>query len=68
VNKLLVEIKQSVSNHIFYSEGKPFSVTMSFGSCKQNGEEPNILVGKVDKLLYEAKDKGRNQIVYSNVG
>lgn len=68
VNKLLVEIKQSVSNHIFYSEGKPFSVTMSFGSCKQNGEKPNILVGKVDKLLYEAKDKGRNRIVYSNVG
>jgi diguanylate cyclase len=68
VNKLLVEIKQLVSNHIFYCEGKPFSVTMSFGSCQQNGEKPNILVEKVDKLLYEAKDNGRNQIVYSNVG
>jgi diguanylate cyclase len=68
VNKLLVEIKQTVSNHVFYSEGKAFSVTMSFGSGKQNGEKPNQLVEKVDKLLYEAKDRGRNQIVYANVG
>ncbi|QOR67596.1 GGDEF domain-containing protein [Cytobacillus suaedae] len=68
INKLLVEIKQSVSNHIFYCEGKTFSVTMSFGSCKQNGERPAQLVEKVDKLLYEAKDSGRNSIVYSEVG
>lgn len=68
VNKLLVEIKQTVSNHVFYSEGRAFSVTMSFGSGKQNGEKSNQLVEKVDKLLYEAKDRGRNQIVYSNVG
>lgn len=68
VNKLLVEIKQSVSTHIFNCEGKTFSVTMSFGSCKQNGENPAQLVEKVDKLLYEAKDNGRNSIVYSDVG
>ncbi|PMC34496.1 GGDEF domain-containing protein [Bacillus sp. UMB0899] len=67
VNKLLVEIKQSVSNHIFVCEGEPFSVTMSFGSCKQNGENPGQLIEKVDKLLYEAKDRGRNQIVHSYV-
>ncbi len=68
VNKLLVEIKQSVSNHNFFCEGKTFSVTMSFGSCKQNGERPAQLVEKVDKLLYEAKDSGRNSIVYSDAG
>ncbi|EEG76004.1 GGDEF domain-containing protein [Dethiobacter alkaliphilus] len=67
VDKLLVEIKLSVANHIFYCEGEAFSVTMSFGSCKQNGEEPDKLVEKVDKLLYEAKDRGRNRIVYSCV-
>lgn len=68
VNKLLVEIKQTISSHIFYCDGESFSVTMSFGTGKQNGESPDQLVEKVDKLLYEAKDRGRNQIVYSNVG
>ncbi|WP_449536285.1 GGDEF domain-containing protein [Ferdinandcohnia sp. Marseille-Q9671] len=68
VNKLLIEIKQTVSNHVFFCEGEDFSVTMSFGTCKQNGENPDQLVEKVDKLLYEAKDRGRNQIVFSNVG
>jgi len=69
VNRILVQIKQSVANHTFYCEGEPFSVTMSFGSCKQNGGSPDQLVKMADKLLYEAKDNGRNQIVYfSNVG
>lgn len=68
VNKLLDEIKQSIANHVFYCEGKAFSVTMSFGISKQNGENPAQLVEKVDKLLYKAKDRGRNQIVYSSVG
>jgi diguanylate cyclase len=68
VDKFLVEIKQSVSKHTFYCDGEVFSVTMSFGSCKQNSEYPDQLVEKVDKLLYEAKKRGRNQIVYSNAG
>jgi diguanylate cyclase len=68
VDKFLVEIKQSVSKHTFYCDGEVFSVTMSFGSCKQNSENPDQLVEKVDKLLYEAKNRGRNQIVYSNAG
>lgn len=68
VNNLLVEIKQSISSHVFYYEEETFSVTMSFGSCEQNGENPNQLVEKVDKLLYEAKGRGRNQIVYQSVG
>jgi diguanylate cyclase len=67
VNTLLSEIKQSVANHIFYCEEEAFSVTMSFGSCKQDGEKPAELVEKADKLLYEAKDNGRNQIVCSYV-
>lgn len=67
VDRLLVEIKQVISNYTFYSRKESFSLTMSFGCCKQNGEIPNKLVEKADKLLYEAKNRGRNQIVYSEV-
>ncbi|WP_404348598.1 GGDEF domain-containing protein [Sutcliffiella horikoshii] len=68
VKEILDEIKQAVANHVFYDKDDPFSVTMSFGSGKQDGERPDLLVEKVDKLLYIAKNGGRNRIVLAEVG
>ncbi|WP_053367782.1 GGDEF domain-containing protein [Bacillus sp. FJAT-27245] len=63
VNRLLVEIQQAIANYTFHARKGSFSLTMSFGCCRQNGEMPTQLVEKADKLLYEAKNRGRNQIV-----
>lgn len=68
VKEILDEIKQAVASHVFFDKGEPFSVTMSFGSGKQEGERPDLLVEKVDKLLYTAKNGGRNRIVLAEVG
>lgn len=68
VKELLDEIKEAVASHIFNDNGQAFSITMSFGSGKQNGERPDLLVEKVDKLLYIAKNGGRNRIVWAEVG
>ncbi len=68
VKELLDEIKHAIACHIFYDKGEAFSVTMSFGFGKQNGERPDQLVEKVDELLYKAKNSGRNQIVTADVG
>ena len=65
VEKLLVEIKQAVANYEFHCGEESFSVTMSFGCCNYNGEKPSELVEKADKLLYHAKNTGRNKIVFS---
>lgn len=63
VTEVLEEIKQAVASHLFQCKEETFSVTMSFGMAKQNGENPGQLVEKVDMLLYEAKDSGRDRIV-----
>lgn len=68
VKELLAEIKQAVASHVFFDNGEAFHVTMSFGSGKQNGERPDLLVEKVDRLLYIAKNGGRNRIVLAEVG
>jgi diguanylate cyclase len=66
VNKLLVEIKDCVANCVFNCVGEAFSVTMSFGCCKYKGEVSDQLVERTDKLLYEAKHRGRNMIIFEN--
>ncbi|WP_404446553.1 GGDEF domain-containing protein [Sutcliffiella horikoshii] len=68
VKELLAEIKQAVASHVFLDNGEAFHVTMSFGSGNQNGERPDLLVEKVDRLLYIAKNGGRNRIVLAEVG
>lgn len=68
VKELLDEIREAVASHVFNDKGETFSITMSFGSGKQNGERPDLLVEKVDKLLYIAKNGGRNRIVLAEVG
>lgn len=40
-----------------------YSVTMSGGLCSWEGESVKELIKRVDKLLYKAKENGRNQIV-----
>jgi len=40
-----------------------YTVTISGGLCRWNGESVKELIKRVDKLLYKAKENGRNRIV-----
>ena len=45
------------------AEQKAIEVTVSIGCYLYNGESLNTTLKKADEALYQAKDKGRNQVV-----
>lgn len=52
-------IRKSIQAHDF--GWKDLVVTISIGLAKYSGETANALINKADKLLYQAKSKGRNR-------
>ncbi|WP_051556532.1 GGDEF domain-containing protein [Alkalihalobacterium bogoriense] len=57
-------IKKKIEKTIFHTDEGEFSVTMSFGCNQIKTEGSRDIVECVDKLLYDAKQLGRNRIVY----
>ena len=53
------KIRSSIQAYDF--ELKGLSVTISIGVAQHEGETANVLINKADKLLYQAKSKGRNR-------
>ncbi len=63
---LLENVRRATENHLIRFEEHEFNMTVSIGGCTRVTltEEENILMlGFVDKRLYEAKSKGRNCVV-----
>ena len=56
----VAKTKMSVSN------GKKINVTISIGACKVNEYKKSLseVIKKADDNLYEAKETGRNKVVY----
>jgi len=59
------KIKDFVQSVVFQEKGDKFNVTISIGiSCNsKNIADPNFIINTADKALYEAKNRGRNQVV-----
>ncbi len=53
------KIRRSIETHDY--EIKDLAVTISIGVAQYTGETSKDLVNKADKLLYQAKTKGRNR-------
>jgi diguanylate cyclase (GGDEF)-like protein/PAS domain S-box-containing protein len=53
------KIRSSIETYDFEIEN--LAVTISIGVAQYAGETANALINKADKLLYQAKSKGRNQ-------
>lgn len=68
--KICERIRNLVENHTFSIENKKVNITISGGVGEALSSETLTkqqgLVNYVDKLLYDAKNDGKNQIKYSN--
>jgi diguanylate cyclase (GGDEF)-like protein len=64
---LLAErLRRLVAGQPFQYENKSFQVTVSLGVATTTGEEaltPSELIRRADEKLFQAKDRGRNQVV-----
>jgi len=60
---LAERIRQSVGQFMFQSKGQVIPVTLSGGVAIHTvGESLDALFSRADEKLYEAKERGRNQI------
>lgn len=67
INKL-EKIRQSVENIVIIEDGKEVKFTVSIGfSQKENGENIDTTLEKADKMLYEAKESGRNKLKFRGI-
>lgn len=67
---IIKAVKETIERHRFYvDKDTAVSITVSGGVvlCKYNCQSFESLVQKADKLLYEAKESGRNKIVFETV-
>lgn len=59
-------IRLAVVKTPFNVQGEPVTISISIGVAElQPQESPNDLFGRADKLLYSAKEAGRNQVMAS---
>jgi diguanylate cyclase (GGDEF)-like protein len=60
-------IRKLVEGHVFQYEGKTYPLTISVGVAATEGDEqltPEELLRQADEKLYEAKNNGRNCVVF----
>ena len=63
--KLAEKLREKIGNHQFEFNQQTISITMSFGVTEYNSNEKDIdsCINKVDSLLNQAKEAGRNKVV-----
>ncbi len=64
------KLRKKVEDTIFMIDGQSIRITVSIGVCTTNSKEKSSiasLVTTADNCLYQAKDNGRNQVVYTEI-
>ena len=67
ITELFEMIKEDIASHTFVTkDSKSFNITISIGVHHiQDKHSLEVMIEEADKLLYTAKDQGRNRIIYN---
>jgi two-component system, cell cycle response regulator len=59
-------LRHTFEEQVFEYEGQVMKLTSSFGVCSATSavEQPEVLLARVDELLYRSKGEGRNRVSY----
>jgi diguanylate cyclase (GGDEF)-like protein len=62
--QLCERIRTAIAEHLFHLDNKEVNITVSIGICTKSPEfnDYKEMIQKADKMLYEAKAKGRNRV------
>jgi diguanylate cyclase (GGDEF)-like protein len=68
ITDLFESLKEEVALHTITLKGhEPFHVTISIGvHYLQDNHSLEVMIEAADKLLYSAKDQGRNRVIYNS--
>lgn len=56
------KVRKVIEDSPFNFQGRPVRITMSFGVTEvQSGDTPESMFSRADRMLYQAKDTGRNK-------
>mgnify|MGYP003643803635 CR=1 FL=1 len=63
VNRILEDFRENLASKKYHFEKNDFSCSVSIGVSHQAKGDINTMIRSADQLLYQAKHKGRNQLV-----
>lgn len=61
--RIAQNVRENVANSKFFYKGERIVVTISLGVAKYNNQSLVELLEEADNALYQAKDRGRNQVI-----
>jgi diguanylate cyclase (GGDEF)-like protein len=61
--KICERIREAIEKTEFIYKNQPIYLTISIGMSQHHGETVYEFIDKADKALFEAKERGRNQVV-----
>ncbi|MDR2530388.1 MAG: GGDEF domain-containing protein, partial [Oscillospiraceae bacterium] len=65
--RIAEQMREDIQNRTYHFEGNELKVTISCGVSEMTGDDNLFeIISRADKLLYRAKQEGRNRVLYDN--